>query len=448
MDERLTVIVIEDDPNLRLGCVQAIQLAGMEVFGFDNAEEALRLIKPGFTGLVVTDLKLPGMDGLAVVRHCAELDSGLPVIVISGHADVAVAVEAMRSGAYDFVTKPFGPERLIEVVQRAAEKRRLTLELSDLRQRLARLESVEHNLIGDSAQIRKVRSLVADVADSNVDVLLLGETGVGKELVARMLHRHSRRRNAAFVSINCTGISEDLLYSELFGHEAGAFAGARKRRIGKTEHAGRGTLFLDEMDAIPAKVQITLFRLLQDRVIERLGSNQRIGVDCRIVAAAGPDLFERVQAGRFRSDLFYRLNAVTIELPPLRERREDIPIMLEHFLLAAAERFRKPHPTVTAEQMNRLMAHGWPGNIRELQTVAECLVLGVAKDGLTGEAPSEQGPPQSLAEWVRDFERNLIARELRRHDGSLARTAEALNVPKTTLHDKIRKYGLTEGTQG
>ncbi|WP_425624782.1 sigma-54-dependent transcriptional regulator [Agrobacterium radiobacter] len=444
MTAPLSVLVIEDDAHLRLGCVQAVQLAGMQALEFDNAEDAIRLIKPGFAGLIVTDLKLPGMDGLSVVKRCAELDSDLPVIVISGHGDIAVAVEAMRCGAYDFITKPFGSERLMDVVQRAAEKRNLTLEVSDLRQKLAQLEGVEGKLIGDSAQIRKVRSLIADIADSSVDVLLLGETGVGKELVARALHRHSRRKSAAFVSLNCSGISEDMLDSELFGHEAGAFAGARKRRVGKVEHAARGTLFLDELDSVQPKVQIKLFRLLQDREVERLGSNRKIAVDCRVVAAASPDLSERVQRGTFRTDLYYRLNAITIELPPLRERREDIPILLEHFLLAAADRFRKPHPSVTAEQMNRLMAYSWPGNVRELQTVADCLVLGITKDGLTGTNISQQGAPQSLAEWVGDFERNLIATELRRHDGSLARTADALKVPKTTLHDKIRKYRLSE----
>lgn len=444
MNAGLTVLVIEDDPSLRLGCVQAAHLAGMDAVGFDNAEDALRLVRPGFPGIVVTDLKLPGMDGLTVVRRCAELDADLPVIVITGHGNVAVAVEAMRSGAYDFITKLFGPDRLTGVVQRALEKRKLTLEVSDLRQRLARLEGVEGKLIGESAQIRKVRSLIVDIADSNVDVLLVGETGVGKELTARSLHRLSRRRSASLVAVSCTRISGDLLDSELFGHEAGAFAGAQKRRIGKVEHAARGTLFLDEMDVIPPSVQTKLFRLLQDRVIERLGSNRRIPVDCRIVAAAGADLFEQVNAGTFRADLYYRLNAVTIELPPLRERREDIPILLEHFMLLAADRFRKPHPEVTTDQMNRLMGYSWPGNVRELQTVSDCLVLGVTRDGLTSPAAPEQAPPRSLSEWVGDFERNLIAAELRRRGGSLAEAARALNVPKTTLHDKIRKYRLSE----
>ncbi|MCW1408292.1 sigma-54 dependent transcriptional regulator [Rhizobium sp. 1AS11] len=444
MNGRFTVLVIEDDHNLRLGCVQAIQLAGMEALGFDKAEDALRLLKSGFEGIVVTDLKLPGMDGLSVVKRCAELDRDLPVIVVTGHGDIAVAVEAMRSGAYEFMTKPFGSDRLIDVVQRAREKRMLTLEVSDLRQRLARLDGVEGKLIGKSAQIRKVRSVIADIADANVDVLLLGETGVGKELVARALHRHSRRRNASLVSVSCTGIADELLESELFGHEAGAFPGTSQRRIGKAEHATRGTLFLDEIDAIQPNVQIKLFRLLHDRTIERVGSNRSISVECRVVAAAGTNLSERVQSGAFRSDLYYRLSAVTIELPPLRERREDIPILLEHFMLHAAGRFRKPHPSVTTEQMNRLMAYSWPGNVRELETVADCLVLGIAWHGLSDPALAGQASPQSLAEWVGDFERNLIASELQRFGGSLAQTARALKVPKATLHDKIRKYKISE----
>ena len=442
MKTDLSVLIIEDDAHMRLGCVQVMQLAGIEVRGFGSAEEALRNVSRGFRGVIVTDMRLPGMDGMAVINHCRELDADLPVLVITGHGDITMAVESMRSGAYDFITKPFAPEVLLEVVKRALEKRALTLEISNLRERVARLEGVEGKLIGISPQMERVRRLVMEVADSPVDVLIRGETGVGKELVAQGLHYLSGRRRAPFVALNCGGLPENLLDSELFGHEAGAFTGAQKRRIGKIEHANGGTLFLDEVESMPTSVQIKLLRVLQERVIERLGSNAQIPVDCRIVAATKDDLLERVQRQTFRPDLYYRLNVVAIDLPALRERREDIPMLLEHFMLLAASRYGRPQPLVTAAQMSRLLAHSWPGNVRELRNVADCLVLGVMKEGLTDGNPSLPATPQTLAETVDDFERSLIASELRRHAGNLTRVAEALNVAKTTLHDKVRRYGL------
>ncbi|MGL4291564.1 MAG: sigma-54-dependent transcriptional regulator [Phreatobacter sp.] len=443
MNDKLTVIVVEDDPPMRLGCIQAIQLAGLPALGFGSAEEALRTITPGFPGVVVTDLRLPGIDGMAFGARCREIDPDLPVIIITGHGDIAVAVEAMRAGAYDFITKPFRPEGLVDVVRRATEKRALTLEISNLRQRLARIEGVEAKLIGRSPQMQRVRHLVAEIADASVDVLIRGETGVGKELVAQALHRLSRRRSGHFVALNCGGIAEDLLDSELFGHEAGAFSGAQKRRIGKLEHASRGTLFLDELESMQMSGQVKLLRVLQDRVIERIGSNQQISIDCRIIAAAKGDLLDHVQAGTFRSDLYYRLNVVTIYLPPLRERREDIPLLLEYFTLLSASRFGRPQPKISTEQMNRLMAYSWPGNVRELRNVADCLVLGIPKEGLTGlDTPAGASSP-SLTEWVNDFERSLIENELRRFGGNLTQAANSLRVPKTTLHDKIRKHGLS-----
>ncbi len=442
MTTELSVLIIEDDPHMRLACVQVMQLAGIAVRGFAGAEEALRLVMRGFPGVIVTDMRLTGMDGMAVIKHCRELDPGLPVLVITGHGDISMAVESMRNGAYDFITKPFAPERLLEVVQRALEKRSLTLEISSLRERLARLESVEGRLIGDSPQMQRVRRLVMEVADSPVDVLIRGETGVGKELVAQALHHLSRRKSAPFVALNCGGLPESLIDSELFGHEAGAFTGAQKRRIGKIEHANGGTLFLDEVESMPTSIQIKLLRVLQERVIERLGSNASLPVDCRVVAATKDDLLERAQRQTFRADLYYRLNVVVIDLPPLRERREDIPLLLEHFMALAASRYQRPLPTLASSQMGRLMAHGWPGNIRELRNVADCLVLGVAKDGLTDDDAAAALTPRTLAETVDDFERSLIATEMRRQGGNLTRVAEALRVAKTTLHDKVRRYGL------
>ena len=440
MKPKLSVLIIEDDALMRLGCVQALQFAGLPVQAFEAAEAAWPQLRPQFPGVVVTDMRLPGIDGMEVVRRCQQLDPTLPVVVITGHGDIAMAVEAMRSGAYDFLPKPFQPELLVEVVQRALDKRALTLELQSLQHRLAQLEGVEGKLIGLSPQMERVRRLVREVADSPVDVMIRGETGAGKELVAQALHQLSGRRSQAFVALNCGGLPESLLDSELFGHEAGAFTGAHKRRVGKIEHAHGGTLFLDELESMPMNVQVKLLRVLQERVIERLGSNAQTPVDCRVVAATKDDLLARARAHTFRADLYYRLNVVVIDLPPLRERREDIPLLLEHFLLLAASRYQRPLPEVPAAELHRLMAHDWPGNVRELRNVADCLVLGVAKDGAQGAEPA--AAPRNLAEAVDDFERSLIASEWHRHDGSLARTAQALNTPKTTLHGKLRRYGL------
>jgi two-component system C4-dicarboxylate transport response regulator DctD len=440
MNASLKVLIVEDDPNVRLGCEQAMQLAGIPVDTVASAEEALRLVAPDFPGIVVTDMRLPDMDGLQLLRRLREADPALPVIMITGHGGVILAVEAMRSGAYDFIEKPFAPDVLVDVVRRALEKRALTIEVESLRRRLDYRDDLEARLIGRSPQMEKVRRLVLDVADASVDVLILGETGAGKEMVARCLHDLSRRRDNNFVALNCGGMSDNLLDSELFGHEPGAFTGAQKRRIGKIEHANGGTLFLDEVESMPLPMQVKLLRVLQERVIERLGSNQLIPVACRVVAATKEDLKALAEQQKFRADLYYRLNVVTIDLPPLRERREDIPMLYEHFLLLAARQHDRPLPEVGPERLRELMSHNWPGNVRELRNVADCHVLGIRKDFAAASGPGHED--RSLAEAVENFERSLIAAELQRQGGNLSRASEALRMAKTTLHDKIRKYGL------
>jgi two-component system C4-dicarboxylate transport response regulator DctD len=440
MNTDLSVLLVEDDPNVRLGCEQAMQLAGICVESVDSAERAQQRIAAGFPGIIVTDMRLPGMDGLALVRWLRGVEAGLPAIMITGHGDVTLAVEAMRSGAYDFIPKPFSSEHLVEVVQRALEKRRLTLEVASLRRRLEHREGVEAALIGRSPQMAALRRRVQEVAGSAVDVLVRGETGTGKELVARCLHDHGPGAAGNFVALNCGGMPETLLDSELFGHEPGAFSGAQKRRIGKIEHANGGTLFLDEVETMPMAMQIKLLRVLQERMLERLGSNQPVRVACRVVAASKDDLAQLSQQGRFRADLYYRLNVVTIDLPPLRERREDIPLLFEHFLTQAAERFQRPVPVAEPEEVHRLMAHGWPGNVRELRNAADCFALGLRQDVMVPAEAIDRGLP--LAEAVERFERSLIAAEMKRQNGNLTRASEALRIAKTTLYDKIKKYGL------
>ena len=445
MTDILQVLVVEDDPDVRLGCEQALQLEDIPVIGVDSAEKARRLIGRDFPGVVVSDIRLPGMDGLALLKEVHGIDPDLPFVLITGHGDVSLAVQAMKHGAYDFIEKPFSPDYLVDVARRAMDKRRLALEVRQLRARLEGQEQLETKLIGRSAGMVRVRQLVADLGNSAADILIEGETGTGKELVARCLHEAGPRRSGNFVAINCGGLPETLFESEIFGHEAGAYTGAGKRRIGKIEHASGGTLFLDEIESMPMAMQIKLLRVLQERSLERLGSNTPVKVDCRVVAATKTDLKELANQGQFRADLYYRLNVATLPLPPLRERREDIPLLFEHFLLQGAARHQRPEPSLDQARLQRLIAYDWPGNVRELRNVADRFVLGI-EAGFPPFSTETPSAPPPLADTVAAFERALIADALTRNGGSLARAAEALGVAKTTLHDKVRKYRL--GDQG
>lgn len=442
MLEGIRVLLIEDDAAVRIGSEQALQLAGFVVESFESAEGALVHIKPGMPAVVVSDVRLPGMDGLALLQHVIGVEAQVPVILATGHGDITMAVQAMRAGAYDFIEKPFPSEHLVEVVGRAAEKRRLTLELEELRNKLKNRIGVEAALLGRSPSIEQVRRTILDIANTTVNIVIHGETGTGKELVARCLHEHSNQREGRFVAVNCGGMPEQLFESEIFGYEAGAFTGAAKRRIGKIEWANQGTLFLDEIESMPMALQVKLLRVLQERKFERLGSNNLLPVDCRVLAASQADLGELVEKRRFRSDLYYRLNVAVIELPPLRERREDIPILFEHFVLDAATRFSREAPIASSAQLSELMAYSWPGNVRELHNVADRFVL-----GLLGEQfkllKAVQPPARTLAEQVAQFERAVIETMLRRHHGSAAAASEALGMPKKTFYDKLHRLNLT-----
>ena len=443
MTEVLKVLIIEDDPDVRLGCEQALQLEGIPTESVASAEEARRLLGTDFRGVIVSDIRLPRMDGMSFLREVLAVDPELPVVLITGHGDISMAVQAMKDGAYDFIQKPFPPDYLVEVVRRAQEKRQLVIEVRELRHRLEGRDQIEARLIGNAPGMIKVRKLITGLANSAADVLIQGETGTGKELVARCLHEASSRRKGNFVAINCGGLPETLFDSEIFGHEAGAYTGANKRRIGKIEHANGGTLFLDEIETMPIAMQIKLLRVLQERTLERLGSNTSIAIDCRVVAATKDDLRALAEQGRFRADLYYRLSVATVTLPPVRERREDIPLLFQHFLLQAAARHDRPVPASDPLRTHQLIAYQWPGNVRELRNVADRVVLGIESGAPPfGDDIAEQARP--LSEAVEAFERALITEALQRHKGSLVRSAEALGVAKTTLHDKIRKYGLVD----
>ena len=437
----ISVVFVEDDEDVLAGSAQALELAGFEVTTFTSVEAARLSITAGLPAVVVCDVKLPGLSGTTWATELLKADPELPVILITGHGDIAMAVHAMRGGAYDFIEKPCSSERLVTVVRRAADKRRLVLEVLSLREQLEGWQGIKATLIGRSMQMERVRQLVRTLAAAPADVVIYGETGTGKDLVARCLHDHSERRRGNFVPVNCGGLPETLVDSEIFGHEAGSFPGASRRRIGKFEHANGGTLFLDEIEGMPLALQVKLLRALQDRSIERVGSNEPVRIDCRVIAASKDDLQVLSEQKRFRADLYYRLGVAFIELPPLRERREDIPLLFEHFTLQAARRYDRPAPIVEDATLTALMAHAWPGNVRELRNVADRFVLGLLGDDFTGKLGQDERIT-SLPEHLEHIERALITESLRRQHGDVTSAAHALGVPKQTLYDKLRRLRI------
>lgn len=431
------VVLVEDDPDLRAATRQMLRLAGFEVSAFEAAAPALAALDEGFEGPVISDIRMPGMTGLQLFDRVKALDPELPVILVTGHGDIELAVAALKDGAYDFIPKPFDAERLIGAARRAAAMRGLVLENRRLRAAAAAAPD-EVPLLGESGAMRRLREMIRDVAPMDVDVLIEGETGAGKEVVARLLHHWSARARREFVALNCGALPESVLESELFGHEAGAFTGAAKRRVGRIEHADKGTLFLDEIESCPPAMQVKLLRVLETREVEPLGTNARRRLDLRVVAASKVDLGDPGARGGFREDLYYRLNVVTLRIPPLRERKEDAPLLFAHFARAAAARFGRPAPEIGPAVAARLAAHDWPGNVRELAHYAERVVLGLEP----AAGPRAVSEALSLPERVERFEAEEIRAALRASGGDPRATMESLGLPKKTFYDKLRRYGI------
>ena len=442
MFEGFRVIFVEDDEPVRTSLVQTLELAGLQVQAFSSAEEALPHVQAGLQGIVISDVRLQGMDGVSLLKAVVERDAEIPVILVTAHGDVTMAVNAMRDGAYDFIEKPFAPERFIDTAVRAMEKRVLRLAVNNLRQQLHEKAGMEAVLLGNSSVMQQVRAQILRLAQTSADVMVMGETGSGKELVARCLHDHSPRRDRHFVAINCGGLPDSLLESELFGHEMGAFTTANKRRIGKIEHAHGGTLLLDEIESMPLTFQVKLLRVLQERKINRLGSNDEVPVDVRVIAATKSDLLAMSQAQQFRSDLYYRLNVAVLTLPPLRERKEDLPLLFERFVGQAAQRYGLPAPTVDPTQMAAWMAHDWPGNVREARNAADRFVLQLPVAGRESGADTSANGGR-LAEQMDALEKSLIEKALKDHQGSPTAVIAALGIGKKTLYEKLRRHGIT-----
>ncbi|AKJ27809.1 Fis family transcriptional regulator [Caldimonas brevitalea] len=433
------MVVVEDDEAFRAGVERSLQMAGYDVASFEDAESATRYLSGNVAAMVLTDLRLPRSDGLSVLEIARQKDREMPVVLMTGHGDIPTAIQAIRAGAYDFLEKPFSRERLLAVVARASDQYRLVLENRQLRNRLAESAGIDKIVIGDSAPIRELRDLILRLAPTPADVLINGETGTGKELVARCLHDFGHR-SGNFVAVNCAAIPENLFESELFGHEAGAFTGAGKQRIGKIEHAKNGTLFLDEIEAMPLSLQAKVLRVLQEREVERLGNNKPIPVNFRVVAATKVSLEELSHKGQFRPDLFYRLNVVSLQVPPLRDRIGDILTLFQGFLQQASLRYQMPAPPLTPEQHQALLASRWPGNVRELKSCAERMLLGlpIFVDGKASSAAATR----SFDESVAIIERSLLEEALRRHGGSVKPACAELKLTLATMYRKLKALGV------
>ena len=449
MSQDRSILVIDDDPANITRIEQALHSLGTKIEAAGNGMDALdalsRLSGPhGFPGIVITDLKMPVLDGLEFLAKAVELDDNLPIILISAYGEIATAVQAMKLGAYDFIERPFEVDDLVAKAGRALEKRRLVLDNRRLRTELANRSGIATRLIGNAPVIQALRDEIVNIGSTDATVLIHGETGTGKEVVARALHECSPRSRSRFVAINCGALSENLIDSELFGHEAGAFTDARQRRIGLVEYAKGGTLFLDEIESMPLKLQVKLLRMLQERVISRLGSNEEIKVEVRVIAATKSDLVDAAKRGAFREDLYFRLGVAKLRVPTLNDRREDIPLLFEHFVREFGGRHQRTVSRLSGEDLQRLLSHDWRGNVRELCNVAERFVLGLAHKphGIAEVLDGSGDHRRSLPEQMDAVEAVFISTALQESGGNVQAAADALGIPRRTLNEKMRKYGL------
>ncbi|MFV8405324.1 sigma-54-dependent transcriptional regulator [Vibrio harveyi] len=440
-DDIPKIALIEDDDIVRQATSQWLQLAGFDVTAFSLGEEGKAAILSQEFDAIVSDVRLPDTDGLSILESLIANHIPTPIILITGHGDVDMAVGALQNGAFDFIEKPFQPERLSQRVTEAVESYRAQTSTQDRQEYLSSVSGLEEVLIGRSRVMQQLREQVAKLARIDTNVIIYGETGCGKELVATSLHNESQRSPHHFVPINCGAIPENLFESELFGHEAGAFTGAGKKRIGKLEYADKGTLFFDEIESMPLSMQVKVLRSLQEHTVERVGGNQQISVDLRVIAAAKEDLNDHDE---FRQDLYYRLNVAQIYLPPLREREEDALILFEHFALKSNPGSR---PLSEADR-KAILAYAWPGNVRELRNVAMRFALDetVSVMEILSSRPSstteetQAGVP--LAIQLHNFERKVLHDSLVRHQGRITDVMVELDLPRRTLNQKMQKFGL------
>ncbi len=444
------VVLIDDEQAMRRSIEQWLDLSDFNVRSFSNGHEALVELSADFDGVIVSDVKMPGISGMEVLDAVINIDTQIPVILITGHGEVAMAVEAMKRSAHDFLEKPFSPERLLEVVSRAHDHRTLVLENRRLRGKLADISGLKKRLIGECKAIETLRNEITDLASTNVNILLQGETGTGKEVIARALHDFGNRTAAPFTAIDCGAIPADLFESEFFGHEAGAFTGAANKKVGFFQHANKGTIFLDEIINLPLPMQAKLLRVLQERQITPVGANKTVDVDVRLVSATNEAIDTAIKEERFRADLYYRVNTIELYVPPLRERGDDVILLFEHFVQIAEREFKRGAPELSADDLARLRSHRWPGNVRELKNIAERFTLwrgtGFARisELVQGAKPRKDRANCSLKDQMNSFERDVIASALAKYEGNISDVMLDLGLPRRTLNDKMVKYGLAK----
>jgi two-component system nitrogen regulation response regulator NtrX len=457
------ILVIDDEAAIRDSLRMILEYEGYEFLGAATGQDGLAVAEREAPDLVFLDIKMPGMDGLEVLQRLRTAHETLPVVMISGHATVSTAVEATRLGAFDFIEKPLASERVLVTIRNALDRSRL----ADENRSLKRVMEVRHQIVGESAALKKVTEAVRRAAPTNATVLISGESGVGKELVARAIHRNSLRSRERFVQVNCAAIPDDLIESELFGHEKGSFTGATEKQIGKFEQADKGTIFLDEVGDMSLKTQAKVLRVLQEGEVERLGSSRTIKVDVRVLAATNKRLDEEIDKGTFREDLYFRLAVIPVSVPPLRERREDIPLLVRHFvdLFSRDNNFRPKR--VTPAAMDVLQRYRWKGNIRELRNTVERLIIMTPTDTIdladlpesirndtasppAGARGGETDPIKAgtLREHKELSERQFLVQKLRETGWNISKTAELIDTPRSNLYKKLEQYAISQENDG
>jgi len=445
MKKRAKILVVDDEAAIRESLCDWLSDVGYEVLTAENGPQALEIIEREKLGIVITDLVMPGMDGIELMKTAKSILPNIEVIIITAYGSIPTAISAMREGAYDYIEKPFCPERAELLIEKLVERQKLVEENLSLHQKLEEHYRFE-NIITKSPKMQQVIEVIKIVAKSNATVLIIGDSGTGKELVARAIHSQSHRRSRPFVAISCTALAESLLESELFGHEKGAFTGAYAQKKGKFEAANRGSLFLDEIGEMSANIQVHLLRVLEEKEFARVGGNELIKVDVRIISATNKDMKKAIASGEFREDLYYRLNVVSIELPPLRERREDIPLLAQHFLKKFVIENQKEITGFSPEATDFLLKYEWPGNVRELENTIERAVILAQNPSIKMADMFQENMPLARSAPVRgnlkEIEKNYILETLTQSQGNYRKAARLLGISRMTLYNKVRTYGI------
>ncbi len=455
------ILVVDDEAEIRRSVRMILEYEGYDVQEASSGPEGIAIIERDAPDLVFLDIKMPGLDGLEALQKIRQTSETLPVVIISGHGTVSTAVEATKLGAFDFIEKPLASERVLVTIRNALDSTRL----KDENRTLKRAAESRYQMVGESPALRQVWDAIKRAAPTNATVLLIGESGVGKELIARAIHRNSLRSRERFVQVNCAAIPEELIESELFGHEKGSFTGATEKQIGKFEQADRGTIFLDEIGDMSAKTQAKVLRVLQEGEVERLGSARTIKVDVRVIAATNKDLESEIEKGTFREDLYFRLSVIPIRVPPLRDRREDIPALVRHFVdLFSRENNRRPQ-RFTPAALEFLQKGRWKGNVRELRNTVERLLIMTpgdtidaddlrdvvrpdAKPAAGGDGGASVERPGTLREFKESAERKFLVEKLRENGWNISKTAEVIGTPRSNLYKKLEQYAITQESDG